>query len=76
LSENDDLDWKFHDVLAEATGNVLLVEIQRIVNRARRAVVWGHLEKRPVGPEADYHSIAEHDAIIDAIAKEAREGAA
>lgn len=75
-SEYEDLDWKFHDILAEATGNFLLVEIQRMVNGVRRAVVWGHLEKRPVGPETDYHSFAEHDAIVDAIAQRKRKGAA
>jgi DNA-binding FadR family transcriptional regulator len=75
-SEYEDLDWKFHDLLAEATGNFLLVEIQRMVNGVRRAVVWGHLEKRPVGPEADYHSFAEHDAIINAIAQRKRKEAA
>lgn len=74
--EYEDLDWKFHDILAEATGNFLLVEIQRMVNGVRRAVVWGHLEKRPIGPETDYHSFAEHDAIIDAIAQRKRKEAA
>ena len=68
-NEYEDIDWKFHDLLAESTGNFLLVEIQRMVNGVRRAVVWGHIEKRPVGPEADYHSFSEHDAIIDAISE-------
>jgi DNA-binding FadR family transcriptional regulator len=75
-SEYEDLDWKFHGVLAEATGNFLLIEIQRMVNGVRRAVVWGHLEKREVGPEADYHSFAEHDAIVNAIAQRKRKEAA
>jgi len=75
-SEYEDLDWKFHDLLAESTGNFLLVEMQRMLNGVRRAVVWGHLEKRPIGPEADYHSFAEHDAIIDAIAQRRRKDAA
>lgn len=75
-TEYEDLDWKFHDLLAESTGNFLLIEIQRMVNGVRRAVVWGHLEKRPVGPAVDYHSFAEHDAIIDAIARRNRNEAA
>jgi DNA-binding FadR family transcriptional regulator len=75
-SEYEDLDWKFHDLLAEATGNFLLVEMQRMVNGVRRAVVWGHLEKRPIGPEPNYHSFAEHDSIIEAIAQRRRKGAA
>jgi len=67
-----ELDWRFHNVIAEATGNVLLVEIQALLNGVRRYVVWGSLIKRPVGPGGDYHSFQEHEAIIDAI--EARDG--
>ena len=75
-SEYEHLDWRFHDLLAEASGNSLLLEIQRLVNGVRRAVVWGHLEKRPIGPSADYHSFEEHDAIVEAIASRDRRGAA
>ena len=70
------LDWRFHDLIAEAGGNRLLVEMQRLLNGVRRAVVWGHLERRPVGPPPDYHSFAEHDAIVEAIASRDRRGAA
>jgi DNA-binding FadR family transcriptional regulator len=62
-----ELDWRFHNVIAEATGNVLLVEIQLLLNGVRRYVVWGGLIKRPVGPPADYHSFGEHELIVDAI---------
>jgi DNA-binding FadR family transcriptional regulator len=75
-SEYEHLDWRFHDLLAEASGNSLLLEIQRLVNGVRRAVVWGHLAKRPIGPSSDYHSFAEHDAIVEAIASRDRRGAA
>ncbi|WP_332767758.1 FadR/GntR family transcriptional regulator [Phenylobacterium sp.] len=68
-----ELDWRFHNVIAEATGNVLLAEIQALLNGVRRYVVWGTLVKRPVGPADDYHSFREHEAIVDAIA--ARDGA-
>ena len=63
-----ELDWRFHNVIAEATGNVLLVEIQRLLNGVRRFVIWGSLLKRPVGPPPDYHSFAEHEEIVAAIA--------
>jgi DNA-binding GntR family transcriptional regulator len=63
-----ELDWRFHNLLAEATGNVVLVEIQRLVNSVRRYVVWGNLIKRPVGPDSDYHSFLEHEQIVEAIA--------
>lgn len=75
-SEYEDLDWRFHNLLADASGNNLLLEIQRLVNGVRRAVVWGHLAKRPVGPSPDYHSFEEHDAIVEAIANRDRRGAA
>ncbi len=74
--EYEDLDWRFHNLLAEASGNNLLLEIQRLVNGVRRSVVWGHLAKRPIGPSPDYHSFAEHDALIEAIANRDRRGAA
>jgi DNA-binding FadR family transcriptional regulator len=75
-SAYEDLDWRFHGLIAEATGNTLLVEMQRLVNGVRRAVVWGHLALRPVGPPPDYHSFAEHDAIVEAIVNRDRRGAA
>jgi DNA-binding FadR family transcriptional regulator len=75
-SEYEDLDWRFHDLIAEASGNKLLVEMQLLVNGVRRAVVWGYLARRPAGPPNDYHSFAEHDAIVEAIADRDRRGAA
>jgi DNA-binding FadR family transcriptional regulator len=62
-----ELDWRFHNVIAEATGNVLLMEIQALLNGVRRYVVWGNLLKRPLGPADDYHSFEEHESIVDAI---------
>jgi DNA-binding FadR family transcriptional regulator len=62
-----ELDWRFHNLIAEATGNVLLVEIQRLLNGVRRFVVWGNLVKRAAGPPSDYHSFGEHEEILDAI---------
>lgn len=74
--EYEDLDWRFHNLLAEASSNTLLKEIQYLLNGVRRAVVWGHLNIRPVGPSEDYHSFAEHDELIDNIAARNRMGAA
>ena len=70
-----ELDWRFHNVIAEATGNVLLVEFQRLLNGVRRYVVWGNLLKRPEGPSGDYHSFEEHERVVDAIASRDPEGA-
>jgi DNA-binding FadR family transcriptional regulator len=63
-----ELDWRFHNTIAEATGNVLLTEIQALLNGVRRYVVWGSLIKRPAGPADNYHSFSEHEAVAEAIA--------
>jgi len=65
--EYAELDWRFHNLIAEATGNILLVEIQRLLNGVRRFVVWGNLVKRAAGPPSNYHSFGEHEEILDAI---------
>ena len=63
-----ELDWRFHNMIAAATGNILLTEIQQLVNQVRRRVVWGALETPPPRPRPDYHSFAEHEAIVAGIA--------
>lgn len=75
-AEYEDLDFRFHDLIAEASGNRLLLEVERLVNGVRRSVVWGHLARRPVGPSPDYHSFDEHDGIVAAIRSRDRRGAA
>jgi DNA-binding FadR family transcriptional regulator len=75
-AEYEELDFRFHDLIAEAAGNRLLLEVERLVNGVRRAVVWGHLARRPTGPSPDYHSFDEHDALVAAIATRDRRGAA
>jgi DNA-binding FadR family transcriptional regulator len=75
-AEYEDLDFRFHELIAEASGNRLLLEVERLVNGVRRSVVWGHLARRPVGPSPDYHSFDEHDAIVAAVAQRDRRGAA
>ena len=75
-AEYEDIDWRFHNLLAESSGNTLLQEIQYLLNGVRRAVVWGHLNNVPIGPRRDYHSFAEHDDLIDSIATRNRPGAA
>lgn len=63
-----ELDWRFHNMLAAATGNILLTEIQQLLNQVRRKVVWGDLDTPPPRPRPDYHSFAEHEAIVAGIA--------
>lgn len=75
-SAYEQLDGRFHRLIAEAAGNKLLVAVHQIVEEVRRAVVWKWLDTRPVGPSPDYSSFDEHDAIIEAIEKRDRVGAA
>jgi DNA-binding FadR family transcriptional regulator len=71
----DELDCRFHGVLAEASGNRLLAEMQSLLNAIRRTVIWGYLIKRGPVPTPDYHSFAEHDAIVEAVARRDRDAA-
>lgn len=66
-AEYEQLDARLHELIAVASGNPLLAELHRIVNAVRVSVVWGRLEIPAGGPPADYHSFAEHDAIIEAL---------
>jgi DNA-binding FadR family transcriptional regulator len=66
--EYAELDWQFHNLIADATGNVLLIEFQRLLNGVRRYVLWGNLMKEEDKPKRDYHSFEEHERIVEAIA--------
>jgi DNA-binding FadR family transcriptional regulator len=72
----EDLDSQFHSLVAEATRNILLHSILTTVDAVRRTVVWGQLVRRPIGPPADYHSFAEHEAVVAAIEQRDSAGAA
>ncbi len=69
----EELDSRFHDILAEASGNSLLHELHKILNGVRYVVVWRRLNTPVAGPDADYHSFDEHDVIVSAL--EQRDGA-
>lgn len=71
----EDLDHKFHDLIAEASGNPLLHELHKILNTVRHTVVWLKLAPGSTRPAADYHSFDEHDAIVAAIANRDRQAA-
>lgn len=68
-------DTRFHEAIAAATHNHLLISLVDTLNVVRRATVWGQLRERKV-PPADHQSFREHDAIYDAIAGRDGEGAA
>ncbi len=66
-AEYERLDSRLHELIAVASGNPLLTELHGIMNAVRVSVVWPRLELPQDGPPAEYHSFAEHDAIVAAI---------
>lgn len=74
-AEYEQLDARLHELIAVASGNPLLAEMHRIVNAVRVSVVWSNLELPRGGPPANYHSFAEHDAIIAALERRDRSAA-
>lgn len=68
------LDHDFHNAIATASGNTMLQALFEILNGVRQVVVWRKLAPSDRGPDRDYHSFAEHDAIL--VALDARDGAA
>lgn len=60
-------DNNFHQAVAAATHNKLLISLFDTMNIVRRSTVWGQLRSTNL-PPADHDSFGEHDAIYDAIA--------
>ncbi|ANW34043.1 GntR family transcriptional regulator [Ketogulonicigenium vulgare] len=69
-------DNELHRVIAEATGNRLLLAMFDALNAVRRAVVWGMLRQGDQKPPATHHSFGEHDRIVAAIMQRDLDGAA
>lgn len=59
-------DNNFHQAIAKATCNKLLISLFDTLNLVRRSTVWGQLRSTKL-PPANHGSFAEHDAIYDAI---------
>ena len=59
-------DNNFHQAIAKATCNKLLISLFDTLNIVRRSTVWGQLRSTRL-PPANHSSFAEHDAIYDAI---------
>jgi GntR family uxuAB operon transcriptional repressor len=59
-------DNNFHQAIAKATCNKLLISLFDTLNIVRRSTVWGQLRSTKL-PPASHSSFAEHDAICDAI---------
>mgnify|MGYP005993467665 FL=1 len=67
-AEYEAQDDQFHRAIAQASDNVLLLSFFDQLNRARRAITWGNVERRNARPPEDHSSFDEHDAILRAIA--------
>ena len=65
----------FHQAVAAATRNKLLINLFERLNAVRRATVWGQLRSSRLPPR-DHLSFSEHDAIYRAISRRDAEGAA
>lgn len=61
-------DDAFHRGVAEATGNVLLLELFDQLNQVRRAVAWNAVIRHTTRPAEDHSSFGEHERIVEAIA--------
>jgi GntR family uxuAB operon transcriptional repressor len=68
-------DNNFHQAIAAATHNKLLISLFDTLNIVRRSTVWGQLRSTTL-PPANHDSFAEHDAIYDAIARRDPDSAA
>jgi DNA-binding FadR family transcriptional regulator len=62
-------DDRFHRSIAEATGNVLLLELFDQLNQVRRAVAWNSVTRQSAAFPRNHPSFAEHDRIVDWIIK-------
>ena len=58
----------FHRTFAEATDNVLLLELFEQLNQVRRAVAWNSVVRHSQRPPRDHSSFSEHERIASAIA--------
>ncbi|MGI9507816.1 MAG: FadR/GntR family transcriptional regulator [Geminicoccaceae bacterium] len=68
-------DNNFHQAIAKATHNKVLLYLFDTFNVVRRSVVWGQ-QRATKGPMPDHFSFDQHDAIHAAIAARDSEGAA
>lgn len=57
-----------HRTIAEATGNILLLELFDQLNQVRRAVAWNSVIRHSTRPPRDHSSFEQHNRIVDAIA--------
>src|SRR6266542_289440 len=62
IAEYGERDAAFHQAIANATHNALLIDIARTIGRARERIDWGELPLHEVTPQ-------DHEGILEALAK-------
>ncbi|MGB1684745.1 MAG: FadR/GntR family transcriptional regulator, partial [Candidatus Puniceispirillaceae bacterium] len=72
----ENADNRFHRIIAEASGNVVLLALFDQLNAIRRTVVWGRLRDESASPPPDHHSFDQHDDIATAIQERDQDAAA
>ncbi|MCH8467086.1 MAG: FCD domain-containing protein, partial [Roseinatronobacter sp.] len=60
-------DGQFHQMLAEATHNQLIIDLFRIVTQSRDTAEWGELKKGSITAERRELYCQEHSRIFDAL---------
>src|SRR5690606_29877799 len=60
-------DGKFHQAIAEATHNRLLIDICQTLNSTRDLAEWGELKRRNVTPDRRAAREVEHREILNAL---------
>jgi DNA-binding FadR family transcriptional regulator len=72
----ENADNRFHRIIAEASGNTVLLALFDQLNAIRRTVVWGRLRDETTAPPADHHSFNQHEEIAAAIRDRDQDAAA
>ena len=72
----ENADNRFHRIIAEASGNVVLLALFDQLNAIRRTVVWGRLRDETASPPPNHHSFGQHEDIAKAICERDQDAAA
>jgi len=75
LEEFEAWDGRFHQAIANATHNSLVIEIYQIVTAARNLAEWGELKRRNATEQRRAEREAEHRAIYNRLLARDAEGA-
>jgi DNA-binding FadR family transcriptional regulator len=67
IEEFERSDASFHQAIANATRNGLVIRTYEMINRARQNATWGKLKGHTGTPEVRRLYNAEHDAILQAL---------